>query len=201
MKTNVFNSFRARILAGGATLLAVLVLGLALSLSGGLVRAQDSTIEYPENGTDPVATFTADDPEGATSITWSLATDATIDGVETGDVVDNDDFAISNDGVLTFAVGTGDTPPDFENPVGGTAGDSNTYNVVVLATDAATDGQTGYYKVTVEVTNVDEPGTVTLATNTAGGTPQYLVGAEADGHRGRWRHNERYSDLYGRRSR
>ena len=41
MNTNVFNSFRARILAGGAALLAVLVLGLALSLSDGLVRAQD----------------------------------------------------------------------------------------------------------------------------------------------------------------
>ena len=58
MNTNVFNSFRARILAGGAALLAVLVLGLALSLSGGLVRAQDSTIEYAENGKDPVTTFT-----------------------------------------------------------------------------------------------------------------------------------------------
>ena len=40
-----------------------------------------------------------------------------------------------------------------------------------------TSGQTGYHKVTVEVTNEDETGTVTLATNTANGTPQYLVGA------------------------
>ena len=32
--------------------------------------------EYPENGTGPVATFTAVDPELAGAITWSLATAA-----------------------------------------------------------------------------------------------------------------------------
>ena len=49
--------------------------------------------------------------------------------------------------------------------------------MVVLATDAAPGGQTGYYKVMVKVTNLDEPGKVTLTTSTANGTPQYLVGA------------------------
>ena len=104
MKTNVFNSLRARILAGGATLLAVLVLGLALSLSDGLVRAQDSsTIDYAENGTEPVATFTADDPEDDT-ITWSVTSTGT------------EDFKIDEDGVLEFI-----NPPDYEAPLGGTA--------------------------------------------------------------------------------
>ena len=38
------------------------------------VTGKDS-VNYVENGKDPVATFTATDPEGATSITWSMATD------------------------------------------------------------------------------------------------------------------------------
>ena len=55
----------------------------------------------------------------------------------------------------------------------------NTYKVVVLASDArdCPAGQTGFHKVTVMVTEVNEPGKITLATDTAGGTPQYLVGA------------------------
>ena len=108
MNTNVFNSFRARILAGGAALLAVLVLGLALSLSGGLVRAQDSTIEYAENGKDPVATFTADDPEGSTSITWDLLASTAADptGIDSDvDSADADHFDINEDGELTFDIG------------------------------------------------------------------------------------------------
>ena len=44
--------------------LAVAALGLWLLLPGGALRAQDGTIEYAENGTDPVATYTAVDPEG-----------------------------------------------------------------------------------------------------------------------------------------
>ena len=152
-------------------LLAAAALGLALLLPGGVLQAQDGTIEYAENGKDPVATFTADDPEGATSITWSLATDDSIDGVSSADVADNASFTIDEDGVLKFG-----TEPDFENPAT-TNATANTYKVVVLAADAATGGQTGYHKVTVKVTNVDEPGKVTLVTDTVGGTPQYLVGA------------------------
>ena len=76
--------------------LAVAALGLWLLLPGGALRAQDDAIEYPENGTDPVATYTAVDPEGK-SIVWSLAT---------GD--DMDDFSIEN-GVLRFK-----SSPDFE---------------------------------------------------------------------------------------
>ena len=68
------------------------------------------------------------------------------------------------------------SPPDFENPPTTNATD-NTYKVVVLAADAATGGQTGFHKVTVKVTNLNEPGKITLATDTTGGTPQYLVGA------------------------
>ena len=152
-------------------LLAAVALGIWLLLPGGALQAQSETIEYPEHGKEPVATFTADDPEGATSITWSVAEDASVEGVDAADVVDFASFSIDKDGVLTF-----NDPPDFENPAT-TNATANTYKVVVLAADAATDGQTGYYKVTVEVTNEDEPGKVTLATDTTNGTPQYLVGA------------------------
>ena len=53
--------------------------------------------DYPENGTGPVATYTAVDPEGA-DIVWSVA------GTDAGD------FSIEN-GVLTFK-----SPPNFEAP-------------------------------------------------------------------------------------
>ena len=53
--------------------LAVLALGLLFLLPGGLLHAQnDGMIEYAENGTDPVATFTATDPEDR-MVYWSLA--------------------------------------------------------------------------------------------------------------------------------
>ena len=42
----------------------------------GSLHAQQSEefFTYAENGTGPVATFTASDPEGATPIIWSLTT-------------------------------------------------------------------------------------------------------------------------------
>ena len=58
----------------------VAVLGaLLFLLPGGLVQAQQAqqSFTYAENGTGPVATFAATDPEGVTPIVWSLLTDAT----------------------------------------------------------------------------------------------------------------------------
>ena len=119
-----------------------MAVGLLFLLSGGLVWAQE-TIEYPEKGTRPVATFTAEDPEGA-SIQWSLG------GVDAGD------FTIEN-GVLRFKAS-----PDFENPKGGgPEGNSNTYTVEVQATDETM--KVGTETVMVKVTNVNEDGTVTLS--------------------------------------
>ena len=125
-----------------ASLLAV---SLMFMLPGGLLHAQTDDIEYPENGTGAVVTFTAIDPEGA-SIRWSLAG------------VDAAAFSIEN-GVLRFT-----TPPDFEDPQGGGInGNSNTYEVIVQASD---DGATttAMEPVTITVTNVEEPGTVMLST-------------------------------------
>ena len=158
-------------------LVAVLAAGLLFLMPGGLLQAQNSTtIEYAENGEDAVATFTATDPEGAMPITWSLATDEQVlaeADLEDADNADAEHFTIDKDGMLKFT-----SPPDFENPSGEGGANSNTYKVVVAASDAETGGETGYYKVTVMVTKVNEPGKVTLATDTSNGTPQYLVGAE-----------------------
>ena len=81
----------------------------ALELTG-----EDSINDYAENGTGPVATYTADDPEGG-EITWTLAG------------TDSDDFSITG-GELTF-----NTPPDYEAPAD--ADENNVYLVTVEASD------------------------------------------------------------------
>ena len=105
----------------------------------------DADAMYPENGMRPVATYTAVDPE-MTAVKWSLS------GADAGD------FDIYG-GVLTFK-----KSPDYEAATGGGSADtdmSNTYSVMVVATDATR--QKGEKKVTVEVTNVNEDGTVKLS--------------------------------------
>ena len=93
--------------------------------------------EYAENGTAPVATFTAVDPERK-AIEWSV----------TGP--DAEDFTIVG-GVLRF-----ESSPNFE-----AEGGDNTYMITVNAFDGTNNEMK---TVTVMVTNVDEPGTVTLST-------------------------------------
>ena len=74
--------------------LAALVAILAALLAVGVVRAQDAMMserDYAENGTDPVVTLTAADPEER-MVYWSLLpaidTAATAAGVEEGDAAD-----------------------------------------------------------------------------------------------------------------
>ena len=110
----------------------------------------DETVQHAENGTDPVATFSATDPEGD-PITWKLE----------GSGVDNGKFDIGEDtGVLTF-----NDPPDFEMPGDGnetpdsaiaTGAEDNMYQVSITA-----NGGTPFL-LTVEVTDEDEPGSVSL---------------------------------------
>ena len=103
----------------------------------------DAPEEYAENGTGAVVTFTAEDPEGE-SIVWSLAAGGDMEG-----------FSIEN-GVLRFK-----SSPDFEDP--DSAGTDNTYVVTIQASDGGED-TTASEEVTIEVTNVEEPGTVMLST-------------------------------------
>ena len=139
------------------TIWVILFAGILLAGSVMLMSLYDSTfaqeaaIDYAENGADPVATYTAVDPEGA-AIRWSLSgADASLFSIESG--------------VLTFK-----KAPDFEDKkdlIGtgtgtptATAADS-IYEVMVEATDE-TANMRGKH-VMVEVTNVEEPGKVTLS--------------------------------------
>ena len=105
------------------------------------------TIDYPENGAGAVVAYTGVDPEGATVI-WTLSG------------TDEDVFSIDG-GALTFK-----SPPDYENPadIVGTSPstaveDDNVYEVTVQASDGSIPTMR---EVTVNVTNVDEDGVVTL---------------------------------------
>ena len=133
----------------------LLIVSLLFLLPGGSLQAQQANqfFTYPENGTDPVATFTASDPEGDAPIVWSLPGAAVDDtDVMQEDVADNEDFKIDQNGVLSFI-----DSPDYEVPVDAAPAD-NQYRVTVQASDGDNDS---YYKVYVNVTNVQETGKVT----------------------------------------
>ena len=93
----------------------------------------DSIKDWPENATGTVATYKATDPEGATT-TWTVLGDAS-------------DFSISDDGVLSI-----DNAPNYEV--------KNFYQVKVRASDKQNIAE---LDVTVTITNIDEPGVVTLS--------------------------------------
>ena len=184
----------------GVALFAALALSLLFLMPGGYAQAQQAqqSFTYAENGTGPVATFAATDPEGVTPIVWSLldvegavneqnlgiftdGTNGAVDGVDDdpddvkeADVTDFDDFAISQSGVLTFAISPGASSPNFETPGGGVGDNSNTYRVVVQASDGGVGSFVNWFKVTVTVTDEEEDGTVAEWTVDADGddTPQ-----------------------------
>ena len=119
------------------------------------VISGDEEVSYAENGTGPVFTFKATDPEGD-NVHWSVPTDLAandIDAIEDADDADNEHFSITDGGKLTFTA-----PPDFEAPSGEAGTTSNTYKVVVVASDAMSGGMTNYHKVEVMVTNKAENG-------------------------------------------
>ena len=135
-------------------LLAALAASLFFLLPVGPLQAQDDgAIEYAENGDGVVAVFTAVDPE-MKSVEWSVeATDPGETGLDTDDFTNSALFKIDeSSGELTFM-----DAPDFEGPHGGGVGDnSNTYMLVVAASDGE---ETAYKAVAVEVTNVEEEAT------------------------------------------
>ena len=103
-----------------------------------------TTVDFAENATGTVATYTAPDPENNTVI-WSLT------GADAGR------FGITG-GVLTFT-----SSPNYEDARD--AGGDNVYNVTVNASDG-TAADT--HDVAVTVTNADEAGTLALSS----GQPQ-----------------------------
>ena len=117
----------------------------ATMMVGALEISGMSSVDYAENGMDAVATYMAAGPN-ADMATWSLEGD------------DSGAFTIGgSSGELMFA-----SPPDFEAPAD--MGMDNMYQVTVKATDAG--GEMDMMDVTVTVTNVEEPGMVTLWAST-----------------------------------
>ena len=99
----------------------------------------DSSIEFAENGTGTLGSYSASDPEGGTVILSLSGLDA-------------EDFSLTN-GVLSFA-----NVPDFE--AAALANRDNRYQVTIEAADVENTATLG---VTVTVTNEDEAGTLTLS--------------------------------------
>ena len=102
-----------------------------------------TSIDYAENRTDAVETYTAIDPDDEPAgITWSVSG------------ADSDDFSIDeNSGELSF-----NTPPNFESPADNDG--DNDYEVKVVANDGEA---TGERDVIVRVTNVSEAPAPTVA--------------------------------------
>ena len=139
------------------SIFAALCLSLLFLMNGGLAQAQSySDIRHAENGMEPLATFTATDPEGARTIVWSVMRADELNTEPSPAAA----FSIEG-GVLKFK-----KAPDFETPISGVDGSSallvqNVYKITVQATDGA---GMDYGTHTVTVTDVEEPGKVTLST-------------------------------------
>ena len=107
----------------------------------------DMAFDYDENTTGQVGSFSVDDDPENGPIAWELL------GTDSGD------FRLDS-GVLSFA-----DVPDYESPADSNR--DNLYHVTVTAFDGANQKS---LSVTVTVADLDEPGTVTLA------SPQPQVG-------------------------
>ena len=106
------------------------------------VIAAPDTVWYAENRTDSVATLSASDPEGL-AVGWSHGG------------ADVDRFEVRGD-TLYFKM-----TPDFEEP--DDADEDNFYQVTLTATDAGDPAASASHEMTVAVTNVDEPGEVSVS--------------------------------------
>ena len=102
-------------------------------MEGGLAISGLSSIDYAENGTGMVATYTASGPDAALA-TWSLT------GYDAGD------FSISAAGVLTFR-----NSPDYEAPA-----DADTNNMYMVTVNADDGTNMAERSVIVRVTDVDD---------------------------------------------
>ncbi len=110
----------------------------------GMVVTAPDTVWFAENRTDAVAPLSTDPADDA--VTWSRAgADAAL-------------FEVRGE-TLYF-----ETAPDFEEP--GDADEDNLYEVTLTATDDGEPAASASHDMTVAVTNVNEPGTITLSPST-----------------------------------
>ena len=99
-----------------------------------ITTTSKTAFSYRENGTATIYTFKATDPERS-AIAWSVSG------------TDEDDFTISETGVLSFA-----SSPNYESPTD--SGRDNVYEVTVVAKDDASNS--GTLDVVVTVTDQNE---------------------------------------------
>ena len=109
------------------------------------VTSGSPSFTISENRDLPNAVYEGFDPEGGTVTRW------TVGGTDGGD------FSISQEGVLTFR-----NTPDFERPV-----DSNRDNIYQLQVRPYDGRYYGSFDVTVTVTDVNEPPTITTTSSSA----------------------------------
>ena len=167
------------VIARAATFALVLSLGIAFVTVGLAPSASAQTADeppckvvdedtgaiectYEENGMDPVADFSALDPEGE-GIDWSVeGTDAGKFEIDGGVLSFKDSPNYEMPGDLAHdANDDGDTNDDGE------AANGNTYEVMVRATEMLAEGQDppalpSMLPVTVIVTDMEEPGSISL---------------------------------------
>ena len=160
-RDNVYEiTVRASDSEGGATDYPVRVTVTDVDEAATITNSGSFTFSHAENSAMEVARFTAEDPERA-RIRWSLSG------------TDGDRFAISRDGVLTFA-----RPPDFENP--DDDDNNNEYLLEVRARAGPSDPVVE--DVTVTVSDVDEDGVVVLSSPQPQiGTPLEATVTDPDG--------------------
>ena len=117
------------------------------------VTGGGSSFTVQENREWTGAIFTASDPEGGTVSRWSLA------GRDGGD------FAISETGLMTFR-----TIPDYERPA-----DSNRDNLYEVTVRPYDGRNYGSHEVTVTVTPVNEPPSITTTSRTSFTQPENRI--------------------------
>ena len=104
----------------------------------------ETAISYDEKKTENVADYNARDEEGP--VTWSL----------TG--TDRGDFAISTDGIVTFAA-----TPNYEDAKDSNTDNVYTFNVVATDTQSGSTRRNATTSVTVTVVDLEEAGVITVS--------------------------------------
>ena len=127
---------------GPASAPAIVTLNAAPTITG------LESVSFTENGTGPVATYSARDGEGH-AIAWSLS------GTDAGA------FSFTTNRERHTMTLSFRSVPDYERPLDGPPAD-NAYQVMVVATDHGLPALSTHYPVTVTVANVDEDGPVPL---------------------------------------
>ena len=111
----------------------------------------DDAPDVDENATT-VGTYTVSDPDSADTHTWSIDSDTSVEENQDGAL-----FEIGQtSGILSFK-----DAPDYETPGSATTPASNTYQVTIKVTDSGSPAMSDTFDVVVDVTNVNEPPSIT----------------------------------------